>query len=81
MATPYTITTELTFSQDDHWVATRKTETFDEDLNMVEGTELLTGERAFAHKALEIIKRYETFLENQKKDRIALAKRLLGEVN
>ena len=81
MTTQYTVTTELTYSPDDHWVATRKTETFDENLNVIEGTEIFTGERAFAHKALEIIKRYEAFLEQQKQDRIALAKRLLPEVN
>ena len=82
MTAQYTITTEIVHSPDDHWIASRKTETFDENLKAVETSEVLTGEKAFAYKALEILKRYEAFLESQKQSRIDLAKRLLTvEVN
>lgn len=82
MTAQYLITTELVLSPDDHWIAARKTETFDEHSNVVETTEILTGEKAFAYKAIQILRRYEAFLESQKQSRIDLAKKLLTvEVN
>lgn len=82
MTAEYRITTELVLSPADHWIATKKAQSYDEDLNLVETAQILTGELAFAHKAMEIIKRYEAFLETQRQARIDLAKRLLSvEVN
>ena len=77
MSQAFKVTTELVYEPAHNWSFLNKTETLNEDLEVVECTEIVTGEKAFSLKAMDLIARYQAWLESERLRRIALAKRLL----
>lgn len=78
MSGEYTITTELIYEPAERWVAVTHQKVYTEDGALVDREIILTGEMAIGYRAHELLKRYAAFKEQQKQDRIALARRLLG---
>ena len=77
MSQAFKVTTELVYEPAHNWSFLNKTETLNEDLEVIEGTEVVTGEKAFSLKAIDLIARYQVWLESERLRRIALAKRML----
>ena len=74
----FTITTELIYEPDTNWIAVKNVKTYSETGEEVNVEHILTGEMAIGYLSHELLKRYAAFKEQQKQDRIALARRLLG---
>ena len=77
MSQDFKVTTELVYDPAHNWSFLNKIETLNEDLEVVEVSEIVTGARAFSLKSMEIIDRYQVWLESERVRRIALAKRML----
>jgi len=80
MSQDFKVTTELIFEPAHNWSCLNKTETLNEDLEVVEGTEIVTGALAFSLKAMDLLDRYQMWLESERVRRINLAKSMLYEV-
>ena len=80
MTQGFGITTEMVSASDSHWSFLGKTETVNEDMEVVEGTEIVTGALAFSLKAMDLLDRYQMWLESERVRRINLAKSMLYEV-
>ena len=78
MSAEYTITSELIYEPPERWIAVKNVKTYTEDGTEVNREVILTGEMAIGCRVDGILKRYAAFKEQQKQERIALARRLLG---
>jgi len=80
MSQDFKVTTELVYEPAHNWSFLNKTETLNEDLEVIESTEVVTGEKAFSLKAMDLLDRYQNWLESERVRRINLAKSMLYEV-